>query len=172
MPECLDYHACGDRVRVALANSFLCSTSAVYSPLLVAKIPPRPCTGAFSCTCPSLSSGPVSSQIFFSPSVKVEQTLRDVQTSRSRLRFLLLWLEQMSPVVTDSNSADGTEEHEPPSPCLTLANSVLTILREPLPSDKPSPSSRSTAAGASPRSRVSCCEFGVWQPRMRGERMR
>ncbi|CAM9112102.1 unnamed protein product [Ectocarpus sp. 12 AP-2014] len=86
--------------------------------------------------------------------VKVEQTLRDVQTSRSRLRFLLLWLEQMSPVVTDSDSADGTEEHEPPSPCLTLANSVLTILREPLPSDKHSPSSRSTAAGASPRSRV------------------
>ena len=80
-----------------------------------------------------------------SPSVKVEQTLRDVQISRSRLRFLLLWLEQVAPVVTDSNAPDGVEEDERHPPCLTLANSILTILREPLPSDQPSSSSRPTA---------------------------
>eukprot|EP00903_Cladosiphon_okamuranus_P017455 g16077.t1 len=78
--------------------------------------------------------------------VKVEQTLRDVQTSRSRLRFLLLWLEQVTPAVTDSNAPDGAEEEERHPPCLTLANSILTILREPLPSDK--------SSSASPRSRV------------------
>lgn len=86
------------------------------------------------------------------PSVKVEQTLRDVQTSRSRLRFLLLWLEQVTPAVTDSNAPDGAEEDERHPPCLTLANSILTILREPLPSDKPS--------SASPRSRVSVAQSG------------
>lgn len=83
-------------------------------------------------------------------SVKVEQTLRDVQTSRSRLRFLLLWLEQVTPAVTDSNAPDGAEDDERHPPCLTLANSILTILREPLPSDKPS--------SALPRSRVSVAQ--------------
>eukprot|EP00752_Nemacystus_decipiens_P013482 g11941.t1 len=98
----------------------------------------------------SLGLGPASVEAFLRDcemlSVKVEQTLRDVQTSRSRLRFLLLWLEQVTPAVTDSNAPGGAEEDERHPPCLTLANSILTILREPLPSDKPS--------SASPRSRV------------------
>ena len=87
------------------------------------------------------------------PSVKVEQTLREVQISRSRLRFLLLWLEQVAPMVTDPNAAEGAEDSERHPPSLTLANSVLSILKEPLPSDA-SPSD-SGPYDTSPRSRVS-----------------
>lgn len=86
-------------------------------------------------------------------SVKVEQTLQEVQISRSRLRFLLLWLEQMAPIVTDSGAAEGAEGGERHPPSLTLANSVLSILKEPLPSDA-SPSN-SGLHDTSPRSRVS-----------------
>lgn len=86
-------------------------------------------------------------------SVKVEQTLREVQISRSRLRFILLWMEQMSPAVADSAAADRAEDDERNPPSLTLANSVLSILREPLPSDGPSSGLR--VPNASPRSRVS-----------------
>lgn len=101
------------------------------------------------------------------PSVTVEQTLRNVQTSRSRLRFFVLWLEQVIPGVTDSNYPDDAEQYERHQPCLTLANSILTILREPLPSDKPSSSSRPTAANTSPRSRVSAVEAEYTQCSMR-----
>ena len=40
------------------------------------------------------------------------------------------------PTVTDSGSADGAEEKERNPPNLSLANSVLSILREPLPSEQ------------------------------------
>ncbi|CAM9958842.1 unnamed protein product [Scytosiphon promiscuus] len=92
--------------------------------------------------------------------VQVEQTLRDVQASRSRLRFVLLWLEQMAGIVANDDGGDvGGGEGEPPHPpCLTLANSILTILREPLPTDERSSSSPGAAAAAagvsSARSRV------------------
>lgn len=87
----------------------------------------------------------------------MEQTLRDVQTSRSRLRFFILWLEQVIPNVTDSNYPDD-DEYERHQPCLTLANSILTILREALPSDEPSSSSRPTEASTPRGSRVSVVE--------------
>lgn len=92
--------------------------------------------------------------------MKVEQTLRDVQASRSRLRFILLWLEQMAGVVTDSDggAGGGGGESDPPHPpCLTLANSILTILREPLPTDGPPSGGAAAVAGASSaRSKVRC----------------
>lgn len=95
-------------------------------------------------------------------SVTVEQTLRDVQTSRSRLRFFILWLEQVIPNVTDSNYPDD-DEYERHQPCLTLASSILTILREALPSDKPSSSSTPTVASTPCRSRVSVVEEELTQ---------
>lgn len=69
-------------------------------------------------------------------SVKVEQVLSEVQISRSRLRLLLVWLEQVAPTVTDSTASNGArndDERHPPN--LALANSILSILGEPLPSD-------------------------------------
>lgn len=87
-------------------------------------------------------------------SVKVEQVLREVQVCRSRLRFLLTWLEQVSPIVTDSSNSDNADEQrDPPSP--SLARSVLSILREPLPSDEPVVLEKPILEGQRRRSRVS-----------------
>ena len=101
----------------------------------------------------SLPPRPSDRLSFQPPSVKVEQTLREVQISRSRLRFLLLWLEQVAPMVTDPDAAERAEGGERHPPSLPLANSVLSILKEPLPSDA-SPSN-SRPHEASPGSRVS-----------------
>lgn len=68
--------------------------------------------------------------------MSVEKTLREVQISRSRLRYLLTWLEQVTPTVTDSGSLDNAEDDDRNPPSLALANSVLSILQEPLPSEQ------------------------------------
>lgn len=83
--------------------------------------------------------------------MKVEQTLREVQISRSRLRFILLWLEQIVPTVTVSTAADGAEQADWRPPHHTLAKSVLSILKEPLPSDAPASGARNSPV---PTSRV------------------
>lgn len=81
-------------------------------------------------------------------SMKVEHALREVQVSRSRLRFLLAWLEQVSPMVTDPAASDAAEDQAREPPSLALSNSVLSILREPLPAHHETPGGRT-------RSRVS-----------------
>lgn len=69
-------------------------------------------------------------------------------------------------MVTDPNAADVNDGGERHPPSLTLANSVLTILREPLPSDEASlsnagPHVKGTSPPSRVRARVAYCSCGV-----------